>query len=105
MDSEDKEYTVVIQDPATGMLLEHARFLAQVSENAAYRLVDEFYNNAKSLEHMPERCPWLSDINIPSKKYRKLILEKRYLILFIIREDTVYIDAVVDCRQDYGWLL
>jgi hypothetical protein len=23
----------------------------------------------------------------------------------VIKKDTVYIDAVVDCRQDYGWLL
>jgi len=105
MDNEEKKYTVIIQDPATEMLLEHARFLAQVSEAAANRLVDEFYDKAKSLEYMPERCPWLIDNNLPIKKYRKIILDKRYLLLFITKEDAVYIDAVVDCRQDYNWLL
>lgn len=31
--------------------------------------------------------------------------EKRYLLIFQIREDIVYVDYVVDCRQDYAWLL
>ena len=28
--------------------------------------------------------------------------EKRYMLIFKIVEDTVYVDHVVDCRQDYG---
>lgn len=31
--------------------------------------------------------------------------EKRYLLIFQIQEDIVYVDYVVDCRQDYAWLL
>ncbi|CAA7601354.1 Hypothetical protein DEACI_2020 [Acididesulfobacillus acetoxydans] len=42
---------------------------------------------------------------IPAEKYRKLLLEKRYLLVYQIKESTVYADAVVDTRQDYGWLL
>jgi hypothetical protein len=30
---------------------------------------------------------------------------KRYLLIYQIKGDTVYVDYVVDCRQDYGWLL
>lgn len=87
------------------MLIAHARFLAQVSETAALRLVSEFKINAQSLESMPERCAWLSDPMLPEHKYKKLLFEKRYLIVFQIKEHIVYIDAVVDCRQDYRWLL
>ena len=105
MDSENKRYTVIIQSPATEMLMSHARFLAQVSENAATRLVDEFVRNAKSLEYMPERCPWLIDPSIPRRKYRKLIFEKNFMLVFIVKGDNVYVDAIVDCRQDYRWLL
>jgi len=105
MGSGAEKYTVIIQDPATEMLLSHARFLAQVSEDAANRLVDEFVNKAKSLEDMPERCPWLTDDTIPRHKYRKLIFEKNYMLVFMVKGDKVYIDAMVDCRQDYAWLL
>ncbi len=105
MDSENKRYNVVISDGATQMLISHARFLAQVSEHAAMRLIETFQAKSKSLEQFPERNPWLDDLLIPSGKYRKLLLEKRYLLVYQIKENTVYVDAVVDARQDYGWLL
>jgi plasmid stabilization system protein ParE len=105
MENADKDYNVVIDDDAAKMLAQHARFLAEVSVSAAERLTDEFYRSATSLERMPERCPWLDDPLIPSYKYRKLIFMERYLLAFQIIGDTVYIDAMVDCRQDYAWLL
>ena len=105
MDEVDKIYRVVIQTPATEILVQHAYFLAQVSEAAADRLTDEFFAKAKSLEKIPERCPWLSGYSIPEKKYRKLILEGNYLLVFQIIGNTVFIDAMVDCRSEYSWLL
>lgn len=59
----------------------------------------------KSLEEFPERNPWLDDPLIPDGKYRKLLMAKRYLLVYQVKADTVHVDAVVDCRQDYGWLL
>ena len=105
MENVDKVYNIIIQTPATEMLVEHARFLAQVSEAAAERLAAEFYIKAKTLERMPERCPWLSGYSIPEKKYRKLIFEDNYMLVFQIVGDIVYVDAMVDCRSEYNWLL
>lgn len=56
------------------------------------------------MEEFPERNPWLSDPYIPAGKYRKLLMGKRYLLIYQVKGDTVYVDYVVDCRQDYGWL-
>ncbi len=105
MDNENKSYRVIISDEATQMLVSHARFLAQVSESAALHLIEVFQKKAQSLEVFPERNPWLSDPLIPSGKYLKLLIEKRYLLIYKISGSTVYIEAVVDTRQDYGWLL
>lgn len=105
MDSEDKLYNVIISDEAAQMLVSHSRFFAQVSETAALQLITEFNEKAKSLGKFPERNPWLSDPLVPSGKYRKLLMAKRYLLVYQVKDSTVYVDAVVDCRQDYGWLL
>ena len=105
MQNEVDEYEVILQDPAIEMLINHARFLAQVSVTAAERLATEFYDNANSLKTMPERCPWLFDPIIPDYKYRKLIFEKHYMLLFQIIDNNVFVDAMIDCRQDYSWLL
>jgi len=105
MDSGNRQYDVVISDEATQMLVSHARFLAQVSESAALLLIEAFQEKAKSLEQFPERNPCLTDSLISAEKYRKLLMERRYLLVYQIKENIVYVDAVVDTRQDYGWLL
>ena len=105
MDSGGKSYRVIVSVEAAQMLVSHARFLAQVSEAAALRLIEEFNEKAKPLVEFPERNPWLDDPLIPNGKYRKLLMAKRYLLIYQVKGSTVYVDAVVDCRQDYGWLL
>lgn len=99
------KYRVIVSERAAQMLVSHAAFLAQVSPQAAERLTVEFEKAANSLEIMPQRCPWLVGEYIPRKAYRWIAFEKRYMIIFQIIDDVVYADAVVDCRQDYGWLL
>lgn len=99
------EYSVIVSKKATGMLVSHASFLSQVSETAALRLTENFVFAANSLKTMPQRCPFLNNDYIPKNKYRKLIFEEKYLIIFQIIDSNVYIDYIVDCRQDYGWLV
>jgi hypothetical protein len=105
MESGNKIYKVIISDEAAQMLVSHARFLAQVSETAAISLISEFNEKAKSLEQFLERNPWFSDPLVPAGKYRKLLIAKRYLLVYQVKGDNVYVDTVVDCRQDYSWLL
>ncbi len=105
METENKRYTVTISDKATEMMVSHARFLAQVSEKAADNLVLEFTVAVESLEQFPERNPWLSDPALPINKYRELLVGKRYLLIYQVKYSTVHVDFVVDCRQDYKWLL
>jgi plasmid stabilization system protein ParE len=60
MDTESKQYTVVISDEATQMLLSQVRFLAQINEAAAIQLINAFLDSASSLSLFPERiCGWL----------------------------------------------
>lgn len=102
---QQNKYRVIVSARAAQMLVSHAAFLAQVSPTAAERLTVEFQKAAKSLELMPQRCPWLKGEYIPKNAYRFILSEKRYMLIFQIADDVVYADYVVDCRQDYGWLL
>lgn len=101
----NKKYTVIFSDRATEMLLNHIRFLANVSKSAAQKLRKEIITEAKTLETMPHSFPWLSSSLMPANKYRKKLVAKRYLMIYQIKDDNVYIDYVLDCRQDYQWLL
>jgi plasmid stabilization system protein ParE len=105
MENRIEKFSVKITETAWGQMIEHARFLANVSVEAANRLVDEFVERTNTLSQMPERCPWLTHDDLPFQKYRKLNIGKYHLALYTIRGNTVYVSAVVDSRQDNSWLL
>ena len=86
------------------MLLSHVLFLAQVNTQAAEKLRQDINEAGKSLQEFPERGAWLNDPEIPADKYEKLLVDKQYLLIYQIKDNKVYIDYIVDCRQDYGWL-
>ena len=98
-------YDVIVSERATEMLVDHAGFLAHVSEQAAQNLIDAFEQSANSLREMPLRHAYLEHPDLPRKKYRKFVLNGRYLLLSQMCNRTVYIDYFADCREEWNWLL
>lgn len=99
------EYRVIISDRAKQMLGQHIHFLAQVNKSAAVELKKRFIEEFRSLRFLPQRYPFLYADFIPPNKYHKLTVKNWFLVLYQIRDDTVYVDWIIDCRQDYEWLL
>ena len=99
-----EKYDVIVSNRAAQMLVESAAFLAKVSVPAAKRLVDEFEKTINSLVFMPKRCAVFKADMIPRNSYRYIIFEKKYCALFQIKDNTVFVDYVIDCREEYGWL-
>jgi len=99
------KHNIVVSDAALAMLDAHVDFLARVSKSASTRLVEEILNDIELLSENPERYPAYESEFIPANRYRKMLTSKRYLVLYEIDGDSVYIDYIVDCRQDYGWMI
>ncbi|MCL2588578.1 MAG: type II toxin-antitoxin system RelE/ParE family toxin [Oscillospiraceae bacterium] len=97
-------FVVHVSEDAKQMLNAHAAFLDQVSEAAADSLVASFFAAVNSLVAFPMRCPWYSAEYVPRNAYRYLLFEKRYALIFQVEDAMVYVDYVIDCRQDYAWL-
>ncbi|MHB1611057.1 MAG: type II toxin-antitoxin system RelE/ParE family toxin, partial [Sulfobacillus sp.] len=95
-------YKVIVSERTRQMLGKHVLFLAQKSPSAARKLKSDLMNAIRSLHQFPERFPFLEAEFIPYNKYHKLFVEKWYLILYQIKDRTVYVDYIVDCRQDYS---
>ena len=100
MDNADKKYTVVIDPAVNDRMYGHYEFLAKVSESAAERLLDNLVEDMYSLERLPFRNPVFNRPYIKSGKYRYMISCERYLIIYQIVDDTVFIDDIQDSRQD-----
>lgn len=98
-------YNVVISDKARKQIGQHILFVSNVNKESARILKKRIINQLGSLAEMPRRYPYLNVENIEKNYYRKMPLEKWYLAIYHIIDNTVFIDYVLDCRQDYGWLL
>ena len=34
-----------------------------------------------------------------------MFVENRYMVLYQVKDNNIYVDYIVDCRQDYEWLI
>lgn len=103
--AENKKYKVIVSDKAKQMLGGYVRFLSNVDRNAAVHLKNKIMTALRTLEELPERYPFFNEIFMPPNKYHKMVVEKQYLILYQVKDHRVYVDYILDCRQDYTWLM
>lgn len=100
-----QNYRIIISPEAIDMLKEHIAFIANVDKKAAINTKNQIVKAIKDLNNMPNRFPFFNEPYIPQNKYHKMFIEKWYLVLYQIKDDTVYIDYILDFRQDYQWLI
>ena len=93
-------YTVITARRVSSQLIRHVEFPARVSIPAARRFRKEFAETLDRLEENPFQFPLETDPNLPENLYRKALFARWYKALFLIDGNIVYLDAIVDCRQN-----
>ena len=99
------KYKVIVSEKAKEMLKRHIAFIANVSKESARKQKDIIIQSIKSLKNDAGIYPFFESEFIPKNKYHKFVISKRYIILYQIRDNIVYVDYIIDTRQDYKWLL
>ena len=100
-----QQYKIIVSNRAKEEMGNHIAFLANISKNTAKKLKEELMKSIRSLVTMPTRYGFINDEYITPNKYHKMIVSSRYLLIYQIKNSTVYVEFIVDCRQDYQWLL
>ena len=100
-----RKYKVLVSPKAKEMLDEHIDFLALVNKDSARNKKNEIMKGLRSLSDMPARFQLFESDYIKSGKYHKMYIEKWYLVLYQIIYDIVYVEYIIDCRENYQWLL
>ena len=80
-------------------------FLAHKNPSAAREMKEKVLSAIRSLSSMPERYPFFDGEFVPRNKYHKMVVDNRYLILYQIKDSIVFVDYIIDGRQDYYWLV
>lgn len=76
-----------------------------LQEEAAAAKKEKIITAMRSLSQMLQRFPFFEELYITPNKYHKMFIEKWFLVLYQIQDDTVYVEYILDCRKDYSWLI
>ncbi|MBR2800981.1 MAG: type II toxin-antitoxin system RelE/ParE family toxin [Erysipelotrichaceae bacterium] len=98
-------YTIIVSKAAEDMLLQHIAFLARISKEAARKEKEKLITAIRGLAEDPLIYPFLDEEYLPRNKYHKRLADKRYLILYQVKDETVYVDFILDVRRDCSWLV
>lgn len=94
----------VITSFASKQLESYVEYIACVlnSKQAASNVLSDFRKTVDKLQYMAESLPLLSNVKLRERGYRRINFENhRYLILYRVEDDVVYVDAVYHALQDY----
>lgn len=98
-------YNIILSRKAKRMLEEHIAFIKKVDYEAAVKTKELLVKSISSLKEMPHRCLFFNEEYIVKNKYRKLVVNSRYIVLFQIKDKTVFVDYIIDTRQNYQFLI
>ena len=94
------KYNIIIDKEAFQMLDNHLLFLTRVSPKSAKSLKQTFINALRTLEYNPDYFPiWQPDFET-YKSYHNILIKKRYLVIYYIEKDNIFVDYLLDCRMD-----
>ena len=96
----DKKYNVHITERCFNSLEKHTQFIANVSINAAENFRKEFLLTVNGLETSPARNVAVRLRIAPDLIYHRALIGKYHAILYEIQSQDIYIDLVVDLRQN-----
>ena len=101
----ENKFQVIVSKRAAQQLVEHAVFMARLEERLARQLAADFWKAADSLQSFPYRNPILRSSVFVTEKYRKMVFGKWYLLIYQIKGERVFVEYVIDGRQDDQWLI
>lgn len=87
------------------MLDSHINFLNRVSVNAAIKLKKNVREYLIILKHFPKIG---QKIHLNTKRLfqlRRLVINKRYILIYFIAKNNIYINAILDSRQNNNYYL
>ena len=92
-------YEVIVSEKAEQMLKYHIEYLSRVSISGAKKLRNAYRDVLEDLEWNPYLFP-VSTRFSSGQNWRQALFYGRYQAIFRVEENTVYLDAVVDCRMN-----
>jgi len=96
----NNNFNVIISKEFYRMLDCHIEFLTRVSAPAARKLNKAVFNAITSLAERANSYPvWIKDY-AADVQYRCILVNKRYLIIYYVAGENIFVDYLFDSRMD-----
>jgi len=91
---------IVFSDLAFEQLASIYNYLQTKSNHASAIIHNHILDEIERLRDFPQMAPIESELIGFTHTYRSLVVKKTYKIVYYIEDDTIYISALFDCRQN-----
>ena len=98
-------YSIIISSLAQDDIASCIAFVMNVSKQAAIELKNDIFVSIETLTNFPERNATFSMPSKFSQTIRKLIVDKRYVVLYSIEGTNVVVYRIIDSRRQFDYLL
>jgi len=97
-------YKIKIYKPVQEDLSEIVDYLNTLSTPGAIKYYDLIVEKITSLSEIPKRSALSKDTQLRLRGYRTLLVDK-YMVFYVIKDDTVQIRRILYMRRQYEWML
>jgi plasmid stabilization system protein ParE len=94
-------YDVKINPEAVSDIDEIIENLTNYSAKAALDLHDLIYEMIDGLCEMPKRYPMIRDSFLRSLELRTMFVKKRYVVIYEVKGNKVFVNRVLSAKQEY----
>lgn len=94
------QYKIYITNDAKKMLNKHITSLSKMSISAAIKLKNNIKDHFVILKYFPKIGRKLYAKKQLPIQYRKLVVNKKHILIYYISKSNIYIDAILDSRQN-----
>ncbi len=101
----DASYEIVIANTAFIDIQQALDFVANVSPAAAKKLGEEIKKTILSLTQFPYRFEQFGMPNEVGHDFRRAVIERRYFLVYAIKDGKVIVERLLDARQGFAALV
>lgn len=88
---------ILISNEARDQLYLHSFYKSKYSKLSSLKFLKDFNSSIQTLLLFPYMYPKIST----KSPYRKILFNKKYLIIYFIENNNIYIDSIINCKQNY----
>lgn len=88
---------IFISNKAREQLYLHSFYKSKYSKSSSLKFLKYFNSSIQTLLLFPYMYPKISK----NSSYRKILFSKKYIIIYFIENESIYIDSIKNCKQNY----